>query len=327
LDVEIEEIGLKMKRIGVLTSGGDSPGMNAAIRAVVRQGCAHGLEVTGIQHGLRGIFDRTWRHLAISDVGGILERGGTVLQTSRYPDFLKDDVQQQGVDILREAGIDGLIIIGGEGSLHAGLRLHEKGLPTVGVPATIDNDIFGTDFAIGVDTALNTIIYAMDRLRDTATSHTRAFVVEAMGRHCGYLALHAGIAGGAEAILVPEIPHDLKVLSDMIRRGYERGKNHAIIMVSEGVFEKNAGHVVAEYLIETTGMEVRLTVLGHIQRGGTPTVLDRLLASRLGASAVDQLKHGVSGVMVALEENEIELKSLAKILPHKKSLNPETLAR
>lgn len=311
-----------MKRVALLTSGGDAPGMNAAIRAVVRQGRALGLEVLGVQQGLRGIFEGAFRVLDLGDVGGILERGGTMLQTSRYPPFLEKDVQQQAVERLREWGVEGLVVIGGEGSLHAALRLHELGMPTVGVPATIDNDIFGTDMAIGVDTAINTIITALDRLRDTATSHTRAFVVEVMGRHSGYLALLAAIAGGGEAVLVPEMAFDLERLSEDLSKGYQRGKNHAIVIVAEGIRDNNAGQYVVDHLAKSTGFEVRLTVLGHTQRGGTPTAFDRLLAGRLGSAAVEQLHLGVSGVMVGLESDQIKLKTLAQVLAQKKTLNP-----
>ncbi|HEY5596034.1 MAG TPA: ATP-dependent 6-phosphofructokinase, partial [Candidatus Bipolaricaulota bacterium] len=217
-----------MKRIALLTSGGDAPGMNAAVRAAVRQGRALGLEVLGIQYGLRGVLENEPRLMDVADVGGILERGGTILMTSRYKPFLQPEVQQRAVERLREWGVEGLVVIGGEGSFHAAVRLHQLGMPTVGVPATIDNDIYGTDMAIGVDTALNTILQALDRLRDTATSHTRAFVVEVMGRHCGYLTLLAGVAGGAEAVLIPERPYDLDQLAALILHGYERGKRHAI---------------------------------------------------------------------------------------------------
>lgn len=309
-----------------MTGGGDAPGMNAAIRAVVRQGRGLGLEVLGIQHGLKGLLEGQKRPMDLGDVGGILERGGTMLQTSRYPPFFEDTVQRRAVEALRGWGVEGLVLIGGEGSLHAALRLHELGLPTVGVPATIDNDITGTDRAIGVDTALNTIMRALDRLRDTATSHTRAFVVEVMGRHCGYLALLAGISGGAEAVLVPELPYDLEALARTVRRGYERGKKHAIVIVAEGIHTPHAGQFVADHLRAATGFEVRVTVLGHTQRGGTPTAADRLLASRLGAAAVEQLVAGASGVMVALSAGRIAPKTLARTLSQKKKLDPQLVA-
>lgn len=312
-----------MKRIAVLTGGGDAPGMNAAVRAVVRQGDALGLEVYGIRQGLLGIFEDQMGPLTVGDVGSIMERGGTFLQSSRYEPFFQKEVQEDAVKRLRDKDIGGVVLIGGEGSLNAALCLHQLGMPVVGVPSTIDNDIYGTDMAIGVDTALNTIIRAVDRLRDTASSHTRAFVVEVMGRDCGYLALLASIAGGAEAVLVPELEYDLEDLVDRISRGYKRGKKHAIIIVAEGIREKNAGQFVADHLMSTTGLEVRVTVLGHIQRGGTPTSYDRLLAGRLGAAAVEQLHLGLSGVMVAMEAGEVELKTLAQILSQKKTLDPQ----
>jgi len=311
-----------MKRIAVLTGGGDAPGMNAAVRAVVRQGDALGLEVYAIQQGLAGIFEDKIAPLDLKGVGSILERGGTVLQSSRYEPFFQKEVQQDAVDRLRAKGINGLVLIGGEGSLNAALCIHQLGFPVVGVPSTIDNDIYGTDMAIGVDTALNTIIRAVDRLRDTASSHTRAFVVEVMGRDCGYLALLAAIAGGAEAVLVPELGFDLDQLAARIRYGYDRGKKHAIIIVAEGITEKTAGQTVADHLIEATGFEVRVTVLGHVQRGGTPTAYDRLLAGRLGAAATVQLQSGMSGVMVALESDKVDIKNLSQILSQKKTLDP-----
>lgn len=314
-----------MKRIAVLTSGGDAPGMNAAVRAAVRRARALGLEVLGIQYGLRGVLEGEPRPMDVADVGGILERGGTILMTSRYKPFLQPDVQRQAVDRLRGWGVDGLVVIGGEGSFHAAMRLHELGMPTVGVPATIDNDIYGTDMAIGVDTALNTIVQALDRLRDTATSHTRAFVVEVMGRHCGYLALLAGVAGGAEAVLIPEHSYDLNQLAARIVQGYERGKKHAIVLVAEGIRPKHAAQYVADHLSEATGVEVRVTVLGHVQRGGSPTAFDRLLASRLGAMAVESLQQGASCAMVALEADRVVLKSLGQVLSQRKALQPYLL--
>jgi len=314
-----------MKRIALLTSGGDAPGMNAAVRAAVRQGRALGLEVLGIQYGLRGVLENEPRLMDVADVGGILERGGTILMTSRYKPFLQPEVQQRAVERLREWGVEGLVVIGGEGSFHAAVRLHQLGMPTVGVPATIDNDIYGTDMAIGVDTALNTILQALDRLRDTATSHTRAFVVEVMGRHCGYLTLLAGVAGGAEAVLIPERPYDLDQLAALILHGYERGKRHAIVLVAEGIRPKNAAQFVADHLMASTDLEVRVTVLGHVQRGGSPTAFDRLLASRLGAVAVERLHEGASCAMVALEADQVVLKPLEQVLAQRKGLQPYLL--
>lgn len=284
-------------RIGVLTSGGDAPGMNAAIRSVVRSGADLGLETVGIRHGYHGLLDRDFVPLGIGDVGGILDRGGTFIGTSRSERFQEPEGTVEAAGILREAAIDGLVVIGGDGSYRGAMALHELGIATVGMPGTIDNDVSGTDTSIGFDTALNTICDAVSKVRDTASSHERTFVIEVMGRSCGLLATYAGLACGADEILVPEVDWSIGAICASVLSGVKRGKRHSIIIMSEG-----AGHAfsVAEELSGSCGHEVRAVVLGHVQRGGSPSAFDRILASRMGATAVRALADGQSGVAVGL---------------------------
>ncbi|GAB4452432.1 MAG: 6-phosphofructokinase [Anaerolineae bacterium] len=293
------------KRIAVMTSGGDSPGMNAAVRAVVRAGIQKGCEVYGIRQGFTGLLNGDIERMTTRDVSGIIQRGGTMLQTARNLEFKTPQGQKLGLRRLNEHGIEGLVVIGGDGSLRGALALHNLNFPAIGVPGSIDNDIWGTDMSIGVDTALNTILDALDRLRDTASSHERAFIVEVMGRNCGYLAVVGGILGGAEMTLIPEVPYNIEDLVAQIDDAYVRGKNHCIIVAAEGA--QPDCRAVYDYLSQQdTGFEIRLTVLGHIQRGGRPTAFDRLLATRMGVAAVDLLLEGVSGEMVALSGREIK---------------------
>ncbi|WP_078391924.1 6-phosphofructokinase [Shouchella patagoniensis] len=304
-----------MKRIGVLTSGGDSPGMNAAIRAVVRKAIYHGLEVYGISYGYQGLIDGDIKKMELGSVGDIIHRGGTVLYTARCEEFKTLEGQKKGIEQLKKFGIEGLVVIGGDGSYRGAQKLSEHGFPTVGVPGTIDNDIPGTDFTIGFDTALNTIIDAIDKIRDTATSHERTYVIEVMGRHAGDLALWAGLADGAETIVIPEEKHDMEQILANIKRGQERGKKHSIIIVAEGV---GSGFDFGERISKEMDMETRVTVLGHIQRGGSPTGADRVLASRLAAKAVDLLLEGKAGMTVGIQKNDIVYHSINEILelPH-----------
>jgi 6-phosphofructokinase 1 len=311
-----------LKRVGVLTSGGDAPGMNAAIRAVTRRGIDLGLEIAGVRRGFTGLMAAELLPLGISDVGGIIDRGGTILQSFRAPEFLTEEGQQKALETVESAQLDGLVVIGGNGSLHGAAVLHRAGVPTIGVPKTIDNDIYGTDIAIGVDTALNTVVDCISKIRDTAASHQRAFVVETMGRGSGYIALMAGLASGAESILIPEIEPDLDGVTETILRGYRRGKRHAIVVVAEGIF-KDAARTVGNYIERKLGFEVRMTVLGHLQRGGAPTAFDRILASRLGARAIEELAAGKSGEMVALVGNEIQSVPLSEILGRPKEIPQE----
>ncbi|MBM7838468.1 6-phosphofructokinase 1 [Alkalihalobacillus xiaoxiensis] len=305
-----------MKRIGVLTSGGDSPGMNAAIRAVVRKAIYHGIEVYGISYGYQGLIEGDIKKMELGSVGDIIHRGGTMLYTARCEEFKTFEGQKKGIAQLKKFGIEGLVVIGGDGSYRGAQKLSEHGFPTIGVPGTIDNDIPGTDFTIGFDTALNTIIDAIDKIRDTATSHERTYVIEVMGRHAGDLALWAGLADGAETIIIPEEEHDMDQILANIKRGQDRGKKHSIIIVAEGV---GSGFEFGERISKEMNMETRVTVLGHIQRGGSPTGSDRVLASRLAAKAVDLLLEGKAGVTVGIQNNQLVHHPINDILelPHK----------
>jgi len=291
-----------MKKIGVLTSGGDAPGMNAAIRAVVRKGIYHNLEVYGIYQGYSGLINGNIEKLELGSVGDIIHRGGTILRSARCPEFKTLEGQKKGVEQLRKHGIDGLVVIGGDGSYRGAKALTELGFPCIGVPGTIDNDIPGTEFTIGFDTALNTVIDAIDKIRDTASSHERTFIIEVMGRDAGDLALWSGLAGGAETIVIPEESFNIQEIIERLRRGQERGKKHSIIIVAEGVM---SGTEFAKMLQKETDIETRVSVLGHIQRGGSPTATDRVLASRLGARAVELLIQGKGGRAVGIEKNQI----------------------
>jgi 6-phosphofructokinase 1 len=273
-----------MRRIGLLTSGGDAPGMNAAIRAVVRHALARSLEVVGIRRGYAGLLAGEVQPLTRAGVANIIQRGGTMLGTSRSREFLERDGRARGANVLRGAGIDGLVVIGGDGTFQgATLLAEEHGIAVAGVPGTIDNDVWGTDFTIGFDTAVNTALGAIDRIRDTAASHERVFLVEVMGRTCG--------AGGAEDVLVPESPTDMLELAAELRRSWEHGKRSSIIVVAESG-EQGRSFRLAEEIERLTGLEPRVAIFGHIQRGGTPTARDRVLASRLGTAAVDILLEG-----------------------------------
>ncbi|MGZ4163233.1 MAG: 6-phosphofructokinase, partial [Tumebacillaceae bacterium] len=275
-----------MRKLGVLTSGGDSPGMNAAIRAVVRSAIFNGLEVAGIRRGYQGLIQGDFIPMDLGSVADIIHRGGTILHTARCLEFKTKEGQELAVSKLKESGIDGVVVIGGDGSFRGAKVLSDLGIPTVGIPGTIDNDIPCTDYTIGFDTAVNTVIEALDRIRDTATSHERTYVVEVMGRNAGDIALVAGVAGGAETVLIPEEKYDITQIVDKLKRGASRGKKHSIILVAEGA---GKGFSIGEVIRELTGWEVRVTVLGHIQRGGSPSAFDRILASKMGAHAVELL--------------------------------------
>lgn len=291
-----------MKRIGVLTSGGDSPGMNAAIRAVVRKAIYHDIEVFGIYYGYSGLINGDIKKLEIGSVGDIIHRGGTMLYTARCEEFKTLEGQLAGIEQLKKYGIEGLVVIGGDGSFQGAKKLAEHGFPTIGIPGTIDNDIPGTDFTVGFDTALNTVIDAIDKIRDTATSHERTYVIEVMGRDAGDIALWSGLADGAESILIPEESYSMDDIVARLKKGHERGKKHSIIIVAEGA---GSGVDISREIKERTKLETRVTVLGHIQRGGSPTAADRVLASRLGAYAVELLLQGEAGKMVGIEQNKL----------------------
>ncbi|WML54285.1 6-phosphofructokinase [Neobacillus sp. PS3-12] len=307
-----------MKKIGVLTSGGDSPGMNPAIRAVVRKAIYHNLEVYGIYGGYSGLINGNIKKLELGSVGDIIHRGGTMLYTARCPEFKSKEGQQQGIEQLKSHGIEGLVVIGGDGSYRGAKALTEQGYPCVGVPGTIDNDIPGTEFTIGFDTALNTVIDAIDKIRDTATSHERTFVIEVMGRDAGDLALWAGLSGGAETILIPEENYDMDEIIERLKKGHERGKKHSIIVVAEGV---TSGTEFGKKLQEATNFDTRVSVLGHIQRGGSPTAFDRVLAARLGARAVELLIEGKGGRAVGMEQNKIVDYDIIEALGRKHTLD------
>lgn len=309
-----------MKRIGVLTSGGDAPGMNACVRAVVRTALGLGMEVMGIKRGYAGLIDGEMESMGARSVGGIIQRAGTILQTVRCEEFKTLAGRRKALRKLNEYGIEGLVVIGGDGSLRGALELHKMGFPVVGVPASIDNDIWGTDMAIGTDTALNTALDAIDRIKETASSHGRVFLVEVMGRDCGYLALMTGIAGGAEVVLIPEKDIPLEKVAEIVEQAYIKGKTHALIVIAEGAKYKTS-EVAAHLQRDEVGFEVRTTILGHVQRGGSPTAFDRLLATRLGAEAVRQLVQGASGVMVGLVGNRIQPTPLEEVVNRRKELD------
>jgi 6-phosphofructokinase 1 len=311
-----------MKRIAVLTSGGDAPGMNAAIRAVTRAGLERGWEVFGVEQGYQGLMADALIPLDARAVGGIIQQGGTILGSARALEFKTEAGRQRALQNLHARGITGLVVIGGNGSQAGAHALSQMGFPVVGVASTIDNDLYGSDITLGVDTALNVALEAIDRLKVTASSHGRAFLVEVMGRDSGYLALMAGIAGGAEAVIIPEAPVDPELLVAEIRESYERGKAHAIIVVAEGA-QYNA-EALARYFEDhrqRLGYELRTTILGHVQRGGAPGAFDRLLASRLGAGAVDVLARGEEGVLVGQIDGAIRTTPLAEVVAGRKSLD------
>lgn len=299
-----------MKRIGILTSGGDSPGMNAAIRAAVRCGIEAGMEVYGIYRGYEGLLDGEIRQLNRSSVGDILQRGGTMLKTARSERFRTEEGQEKAMQMLETFGIEGLIIIGGDGSLAGGLELSKRGIKVMGLPGTIDNDLAYTDYTIGFDTAVTTVLEAISKIRDTSSSHERTTVIEVMGRHCGDIALYAGLAGGAEAVLVPEIETNLNEVCQRIVIGANRGKQHSLIIKAEGV--DISSQDLVEAIGRKTGRDTKLVVLSYLQRGGSPTLRDRLLATQCAAKAVELLYAGsdskaigtVNGAMMAMDLEE-----------------------
>lgn len=309
-----------MKKIAILTSGGDSPGMNAAIRAVVRKSIYHQIEVCGFYYGFSGLMTGDIKELEIGSVGDIIHRGGTILNTARSEEFITKEGQLKGIEQLRKHKVDALIVIGGDGSLRGAKAISSLGFPTIGIPATIDNDIVGTDFTIGFDTALNTVIEAVDKIRDTAMSHERTFIIEVMGRNSGDLALWSGLADGAESILIPEKPSNMEDIYNRLIRGRERGKKHSIIFCAEGA----ASAVdISKQIMEELHIETRVSVLGHIQRGGSPTAYDRVLASRLGSHAVELLMKNISGKMVGLDHNQLVAHQLDHVIKGKREINQD----
>jgi 6-phosphofructokinase 1 len=303
-----------LKRIAVLTSGGDAPGMNAAVRAVTRGALAKNWEVFGVRNGYAGLINNTIVPLQARDVGGIIQQGGTVLGSARSPEFVEPVGRRTALHNLATHGIDALVVIGGNGSQTGSYSLSREGFPVVGVPSTIDNDLYGNDVSIGADTAVNITLEAIDRLRTTASSHQRAFAVETMGRDCGYIALMAGLAGGAEVIALPESEITPADVAERLRAAYRRGKTHALVVIAEGA-RCGVQELMQHYEDErdSIGFDLRVTRLGHVVRGGGPTAADRVLATRLGAAAVDVLARGQHGVLVGIVKNEIATTPLAEI--------------
>lgn len=310
-----------MKKIAILTSGGDAPGMNAAVRAAVRTGLSMGMEVFGIERGYEGLLDGEIRKMEWHSVGDILQRGGTILRTARSERFREAKWQKHAVDMLQTFGIEGLIVVGGDGSFHGGMELDRLGVTVMGIPGTIDNDLGCTDYTIGFDTAVNTVLSMISNLRDTASAHERTTIVEVMGRHCGDIALHAGLAGGADVILVPEMETDINMVCRRVLRGQQSGKLHSIIMKAEGV--DMSVQQLAEIIEERTGREVRSVVPGYIQRGGTPTGRDRMLASVMASKAVKLLYDDERSKAIGIINNEITAGDLADALEMKKEFRKD----
>ena len=309
----------KIKKIAVLTSGGDSQGMNSAVRAVVRSGIYYGLEVYGVRRGYQGLLDDDLFPMDLRSVGDIIQRGGTILQSARCKAFYTLEGQQKGAEILRARGIDGLVVIGGDGSYNGAHKLSKLGIYTMGLPGTIDNDISFTDATIGFDTAVSVVVDAVNKLRDTMSSHQRSSIVEVMGRRCGDIALHAGLASGAETILVPEVPFDIREVAARMKQNFSYGKRHSIIIVAEGV---SKGEGISEQLMACCAdYDPRVTVLGHIQRGGAPTPFDRNLASRLGDFAVRKLIEGYTNQACGILKGQLTLTDIETVVNTKKSFD------
>lgn len=315
-----------MKRVAVLTSGGDAPGMNAAIRAVIRSGIDLGWEMFGVYHGYAGLISGNIRPMGARDVGGIIQLGGTILGSARSPEFRTENGRIQAIRSMNQTGIDALVVIGGNGSQAGAYELSKMDFPVVGVASTIDNDLYGSEMCIGVDTALNIALEAIDRLKVTASSHQRAFLIEVMGRDCGYLALMSGIAGGAEVVVIPEFEIDPEEIGSAIRRSYERGKTHALVVVAEGA--KYNANALIQYFSEheeRLGFQVRATQLGHVQRGGTPSAFDRILATRLGSAAIRSIEKNCLGVLIGINKSEITSTPYPEVCGNKKQLDASML--
>lgn len=314
-----------MKKIAVFTSGGDSPGMNACIRAVVRTAIFNKIEVTGIIRGYNGMVENDFMEMDSRSVSNIIQRGGTILKTARSQSFMTKEGRKQAYDNLVKRGIEGIICIGGNGTFTGAKVFYEEyGIPSIGAPGTIDNDLYGTDFTIGFDTAINTAVEAIDRIRDTADSHGRVFFIEVMGRHAGYIALAAGIAGGAEVILVPEPTNDWQKLSDYFIRDKSK-KAFSIVVVAEGDEQGGAYKIVDKLRMQIPDFDPRVSILGHIQRGGSPTAYDRVLASRIGNAAVEALLRGETNKMAGLINNQVALTSYDEAINKTKQLNADLL--
>ncbi len=315
-----------IKSVGVLTSGGDAPGMNAAIRAVVRGGIYHNLRIFGIKKGFQGLIDDDIEELQSNSVSNIIQAGGTILKSARCKEFRTEEGRKKGFENLQKRGIDAMVVIGGDGTFTGGRIFGEEfSYPVVGIPGTIDNDLYGTDYTIGYDTALNTVVEAVDKIRDTATAHSRLFFIEVMGRDAGFLALRGGIASGAEAILVPEVKTDYAQLDNFLRSGFKKSKTSSIVLVAEGDEVGGAIKISEKVKKEHPEYDVKVTILGHLQRGGSPTAFDRVSASRMGVSAIEALLDNQKSIMVGLANGQTVFTPFSQTLKNKKALNPQLL--
>ena len=317
----------EIKTIGILTSGGDAPGMNAAIRSVTRAAIFNGLKVKGIYRGYRGLITNEIVDFHTENVSNIIQRGGTILKTARCKEFQTPEGRQLAYDVARSHGIDAIVVIGGDGSL-TGARIfaNEFDFPMIGLPGTIDKDLYGTDATIGYDTALNTIMECADKIRDTATSHERLFFIEVMGRDAGFLALNGAIAAGAEAAIIPEISTQVDQLADLIQNGFRKSKSSSIVLVAESPVTGGAMGLAQRVKNEYPGYDVRVSILGHLQRGGSPTAKDRILASRMGSAAIDAILDDQRNVMIGIKNDEITYVPFTKAIKNDKPINPELLA-
>lgn len=313
---------LKLKKIGLMTSGGDSPGMNPCIRAVFHEAIQQGIQVMGIRRGYAGLLDNDIFEMNSNFVSGIIQKGGTVLLTARCEEFKYEEAQKEAIANLIKNECDALVVIGGDGSFHGAQAIAGRGIDVIGIPGSIDNDIYGSDMSLGVDTAMNNIIEAVDKIKDTASSHERTFIIETMGRGSGYLALMSGIATGAEAVIIPEVKYDLDKIAARIKERYKQGKVSNIIIVAEGA---TTAYQVARQLSKIAGIVSKITVLGHLQRGGSPSGYDRTLASRLGSAAVLKLLEGYSGCMVGIVKGEIKVTSFDTVFNNKRELGPRLI--
>ncbi len=317
----------KIETIGILTSGGDAPGMNAAIRAVTRSAIFNGMKVKGIYRGYRGLLTDEIVEFRTQNVSNIIQMGGTILKTARCKEFQTSEGRQLAYDTIKRHGIDALVVIGGDGSL-TGARIfaNEFNFPIIGLPGTIDNDLYGTDSTIGYDTALNTIMECVDKIRDTATSHERLFFIEVMGRDAGFLALNGAIATGAEAAIIPEISTQVDQLAELIQNGFRKSKNSSIVLVAESPVTGGAMGLAERVKNEYPDYDVRVSILGHLQRGGSPTAYDRILASRLGAAAIDALMDDQRNIMIGVKNDEVVYVPITRALKNDKPINPELLS-
>ncbi len=316
----------KIKTIGVLTSGGDAPGMNAAIRAITRSAIYSGFRVKAIYRGYRGLISDEIVEFKTQNVSNIVQQGGTILKTARCKEFTTPEGRQQAYEVMRKQEIDALVVIGGDGSLSGARQFaSEFDVPIVGLPGTIDNDLYGTDHTIGYDTALNTIMWCVDRIRDTATSHERLFIIEVMGRNAGFLALNGAIASGAEAAIIPEISTEVDQLKELIQSGFRKSKNSSIVLVAESPVTGGAMGIAERVRTEYPDMDARVTILGHLQRGGSPTAQDRILASRMGAAAIDALLEGQRNVMIGDSNDEIVYVPFSKAVRKDKQIDRSLL--